>query len=116
MAQTQKRKIVYICSPLRGDIENNVAKAEKFSIFCLKQGNLPIAPHVIFSRILNDNVPEERKTGMEMGMQLLGICDELWVFGKTITEGMQAEIVWAKEHGLTIRYYDSKMEEDDGNI
>lgn len=116
MAKTQKRKIVYICSPLRGDIENNVAKAEKFSISCFKQGNLPITPHAIFSRILNDNIFEERKAGMEMGMQLLSICDELWVFGKAITEGMQAEIEWAKQHGLKIRYCDSKVEEDDGDI
>lgn len=116
MAQTQKRKIVYICSPLRGDIENNVAKAEEFSIFCYMQGNLPIAPHAIFSRMLNDNIPEERKAGMEMGMQLLGICDELWVFGNTITEGMQAEIEWAKKHRLAIRKYNSKMEECDGDI
>lgn len=41
----------------------------------------------IFTQYLDDNKPEERKKGMQMGLDLLDHCDELWVFGNNISEG-----------------------------
>ncbi len=48
---------------------------------------------------------------MTMGLQLLDICKELWVFGHKISEGMNAEIEKAKQMGLPIRYFSEDMEE-----
>ena len=49
--------------------------------------------------------------GMDMGLQLLDICSELWVFGTRISEGMKAEIEKAKIKGISIRYFSESMEE-----
>ena len=46
-----------------------------------------------------------------MGLQLLDICSELWVFGIHISEGMKAEIEKAKLKGIPIRYLSENMEE-----
>ncbi len=48
---------------------------------------------------------------MTMGLQLLDICKELWVFGHKISEGMKAEIEKAKQMGMPIRYFSESMEE-----
>ena len=46
----------------------------------------------------------ERKIGMKAGQSLLWFCDELWVFGDVITEGMQAEIQFCKTMNIRIRF------------
>lgn len=46
-----------------------------------------------------------------MGIVLLGKCDEVWVFGGTISEGMAAEIARAKKQRKKIRYFTEGLEE-----
>ena len=105
------RKIVYICSPLSRSYEKNIVKANLYSRFAYEQGCLPIAPHVIFPQFLDDENKAERRAGMDMGLQLLDMCSELWVFGTRISEGMKAEIEKAKKKGISIRYFSESMEE-----
>jgi hypothetical protein len=88
-----KRKLIYICSPLAGDIDNNIKKAIGYCKKAINEGKIPIAPHVYLTRILDDTIPGERETGMTYGMELLKLCDELWVFGSPST-GMKKEIEW----------------------
>ena len=38
-------------------------------------------------------------------MTLLGLCDELWVFGDRISKGMAAEIEYAKKAYIPVRYF-----------
>lgn len=105
-----KRPFIYVCSPLKGDIERNIRKATGYSRFVFTQGGIPLAPHAIFTQFLDDNVPEERNAGIEMGIQLLVKCDELWAFGERISEGMEAEIAAAKTMGLTVRRFNDRCE------
>lgn len=96
-----KMRLIYICSPLRGDIEGNIRKAEKYCRLAVKKypDVLPIAPHIYCTRFLDDTIPEEREAGLRMGLQLLDKCCELWYFGNP-SEGMKGEIRYAKEHGI----------------
>ena len=107
---------VYVCSPFR-PVSTNPKRAEKvlarnirrakFACEILtKLGYLPIAPHLYFPQFLDDNNPEERETGMMLGRELLCGCDELWVFGQHISEGMEAEIKQAKASDIPVRYCD----------
>lgn len=107
---------VYVCSPFR-PVSTNPKRAEKvlarnirrakFACELLtKLGYLPIAPHLYFPQFLDDNNPEERETGMMLGRELLCGCDELWVFGQHISEGMEAEIKQAKASDIPVRYCD----------
>ncbi len=95
------RKKVFICSPVRGDTEGNARKAAANCRMACAEGYLPIAPHLLFPQFLNEGIEEERRLGIAMGMELLQICDEVWVFGEA-TEGMAAEIALATAQGKKI--------------
>lgn len=97
-------KLVYICSPLRGDLEGNTKKAIEYCSHAESQGVIPLAPHTIFTQFLNDTIPEQRQKGLKMGLELLKRCDELWVCGNVISEGMKDEIEEARQSHIPTRY------------
>ena len=101
-----RKKFVYICSPCRGDYENNIKYAKFYCSQIMKEcpDVIPIAPHVYFTQFLDDKKPTERSLGMEAGLALLDMCDEIWVYGlQNPSEGMQAEIDYALKNGIKIR-------------
>jgi len=108
----KRQKIVYVCSPLRGDLKENIAKANYYCRVAYERGYIPIAPHTIFTQFLDDENQEERKSAMEMGLKLVERCDELWAFGPTISDGMKREIEHARRKGIPIRYLSEGLEEE----
>ena len=103
-------KLVYICSHCKGNIERNIAKARGYSLFAIKQDCIPIAPHIFYTPILDDTIEEQRRTGMVMGLELLTLCQELWVFGDKNTKGMMAEIDAAERLGIPVLFYNDGCE------
>ncbi len=101
------RKKVFICSPFRGDMEGNARKAAAYCRMACEQGFLPVAPHLLFPQFLNEGIEEERRLGISMGMELLALCDEVWVFGEA-TEGMAAEIAHATAQGKKIIFRETE--------
>lgn len=71
---------------------------------------MPFAPHILFTQFLDDGIQEERGLGLKLGLDMLKHCQELWVFGERISEGMAAEIKLAKRLGVPIQYYSAKCE------
>lgn len=84
--------LVYVCSPLKGNVKENVAAARRYCAQVIKAGYIPIAPHVMFAEILDDDKEDERRLGMAIGNELLRFCRELWIFGPYISNGMRTEI------------------------
>lgn len=105
------RPLVYICSPFSRDISGNIDRAKKYSRYAVDNKAIPIAPHLLFPQFMDDD--EERELALFMDMVLLGKCEELWVFGETVTEGMSAEIAKAKRKNMKIRYFTEDCEEAD---
>lgn len=60
---------------------------------------------------MDDAVPAERSLAMFMNMVLLGRCEQVWVFGSTISTGMAAEIEKAEKRDMVIRYFTENCEE-----
>jgi len=83
--------LIFVCSPFQGKKEN-IEKAKKYCRYVLELGYIPIAPHIYFPQFMDDSKPEERRRALEMNKKLMEFCDELWVFGDEITEGMKEEI------------------------
>jgi len=110
-AKRAYRPLVYICSPLAGNIDGNIEKARHYCKFAVRNGAIPLAPHLLFPQFMDDTDSDERALAMFMNMVLLGKCDQLWVFGKTISEGMAAEIGKAEKRGMVIRYFNESMKE-----
>lgn len=76
-------KKVYICSPCRGDYENNIQRAKEYSRAAVEKGVIPVTPHIYLTQFMDDNVPEERELALKIGMA--------------------AEIELATAHGIPVR-------------
>lgn len=110
-AKRAYRPLVYICSPFAGDVEGNTEKARRYSRFAVRQACIPLAPHLLFPQFMDDSVPAERSIALFMGMVLLGKCEQVWVFGRTISTGMAAEIEKAEKKNIPIHYFTEELEE-----
>lgn len=103
-------KLVYIASPLRGDYSKNIKKATEYCEKACSMGVLAFAPHLYFTQFYNDTIPEQREKGLEMGLAMLEKCEELWVMGIHISQGMKGEIAHATRLGIPI--YNVEMPDD----
>jgi len=59
-AKRMPSKKIYICSPLRGSIENNIRRARVYCRFAFEEGFVPIAPHIYFPQFLDEDNKIER--------------------------------------------------------
>ena len=106
------RPLVYICSPYRGDTEKNTEKARKYSSFAVESKAIPMTPHLLYPQFMDDSNPEERYLATHViNYVLIGKCQEVWVFGEDISEGMGREIALAEKRRMKIRYFTETMEE-----
>lgn len=46
-----------------------------------------------------------------MGLRLLDLCEEIWVFGDFYSSGMQCEMTQALGAHMTIRFFDRDCKE-----
>ena len=100
-------KKVYICAPLGGDVESNLERVKRYTRYALMCGTAPVVPH-FYALCLNDNDQTEREIGLAAGLGMLWFCDELWVFGQDITEGMKQELQFCKHLNIKTRYVSEK--------
>lgn len=75
----QYRPLVYICSPYSGDTETNIKKARDFCRYAFDQGQIPLAPHLMFVQFMKDADPAERDLVVFMDIVVMGKCSEVWV-------------------------------------
>ena len=107
------RKWVYICSPYRpvGDTEEkrteslkgNILLAKKACVMAVEMGFMPIAPHLYLTQFLDDLDERQRRLGLELGLEILETCDELWIIGERVSDGMAGEICYAAEHDIPVK-------------
>ena len=104
---------VFICSPMKGDVEKNLKLAKFAARELIGSGYIPIAPHLYFPQFLDDNDQYERIKGIKMGVELMKECDRMWIIGTTITNGMEYEINEAKKAKVPALLYDEKLRQID---
>lgn len=98
-------KKVYICAPLGGNVEDNLQRVKKYTeyaLYALKCGTAPVVPH-FYALCLNDSIPKEREIGMAAGLSLLWFCDEMWIFGDEVSEGMRGEIQFCQNLNIRMK-------------
>ena len=108
---TEYRPLVFICSPFAGDMEKNTERTRGYCRFAVEQNAIPLAPHLLYPQFMDEHDPDSRKLGLFFGLVLLGKCDELWVFGATVSTGMKAEIEKAKRKNMVVRSFTTECEE-----
>ncbi len=100
-------KRVFVCSPYRGDVEANTARAVALCRAIALAGDAPFAPHLFLPRALDDGDADERRLGIAAGLSWLAVADEIVVAGP-LSKGMRREIVAANEIGLPIRFLEGE--------
>lgn len=86
------RPTVYIAHPISGDVNRNLMRAKMwFRWAALSKAAVPVAPYISCVWALDDNDPDERLVGMAISSRVSKMCDELWLCGEEISEGMRKE-------------------------
>ena len=97
-------KLIYICSPFRGDTAANTEAAQRYCRDAYEKNCIPVAPHLYLPQFLNDDEPKERDLALRIGLRLIDYCSEVWVHGDVISPGMRGEIDYATTTGKKVVY------------
>ena len=93
---------IYVCSPYRGNVSQNIENTRKYCRFVLLQGKIPVAPHLMLPQFMSEKT--EREEALAANLSFLEDCTELWAFVENedcqVTEGMAYEI----SHANKVRY------------
>lgn len=96
-----KRPLAYITAAWSGNPCEATEQAVKYCRTVYEAGFSPICPTLYQPLFLNDAVPEEHKSGIDMGRDLLRRSHVLVVCGHTVTEAMKNDIAVAQRLGIT---------------
>ncbi|MCP4674545.1 MAG: hypothetical protein GY854_03310 [Deltaproteobacteria bacterium] len=99
-----RRPRVYVCHPYSNDPENNVAQVTLICRALVANNALPLAPHLFIPQFVDEET--DREKALELCCDLLGMCDEVRVYGGNITDGMRREIGHAMQRGIPVRFVD----------
>lgn len=100
---------VVIESPFKANEQfsaaDNIKYARAALLDCLRRNEAPLASHLLYTQVLYDAVPEERKLGIEAGLAWHACADAIVVYTDLgISSGMKAAIAAANDANLTIEY------------
>ena len=98
---TIKRPLAYITAAWSGDPCEATEQAAKYCRAVYEAGFSPICPTLYQPLFLNDAVPEEHKSGIDMGRDLLRRSHVLVVCGSISTESMKNDVAVAQRLGIT---------------
>ncbi len=88
-------------SPFRGNREANLDFALRCLRDCLDRGEAPIASHLLYPRVLDDDDDEQRALGIAAGHAWISVADLVAVYDDLgYSPGMQAGVTAAYVAGL----------------
>ena len=98
-------RLVILESPYAGDVERNVAYARAALKDSLSRGEAPIASHLLYTQVLDDNNPTERQQGIDAGLAWREVTEATVVYTDLgISAGMQHGINTAIACCIPIEY------------
>lgn len=103
--------LVLVESPYAGDNDSEIAINIRYARTCLNdcllRGEYPLASHLLYTQtgVLRDNIPAERKLGIEAGLAWGKLAHKSVVYTDLgITDGMKLGIERAKEIGRPVEF------------
>lgn len=100
------RSKVYIISDHSGNKTDSISMAIKCYQFVISKGKIPVAPHLLYPRILNQGNHRERKLSLLLGIFLMDLCSEVWFFGNNLSSSSKTQLQQAELKGKPIKYYE----------
>lgn len=96
---------VILESPYTGDVDRNVKYALRALYNSLLLGEAPIASHLLYTQVLDDNDPVDRSIGINAGMAWSDLCDYVVVYTDYgISNGIKNAIEIHESLGKRIEY------------
>lgn len=100
-------QLVYICAPLRGDVERNIEFARQRAREVFQAGDIPVCPHLMFPPIADPGNETEDQAAREMGLRLVTLCQQVNAYG-ACTAGMRGELDLAERLGIPVKYFETE--------
>ena len=113
----EKRKyapMAFIWAPFDGDADKYAEMVRPWCLFAYKKGYIPIAPHMMFSRIWPGTDEDSEVMRCMNAANLMLKCDEFWVIATgdlPVKNHMMFELINALKRGKPTRF----LKEDDMN-
>jgi hypothetical protein len=83
-------KRVIVLSPYKGARHDNVTYARRVLLDSLKRGEAPFASHLLYTQVLEDNIPADRVRGLSCESAWLEVADLVACYtDRGISDGMQ---------------------------
>ena len=96
-----KRPLAYITAAWSGCEFENTENAASYSRAVYEAGFSPICPILFMPLFLNDAIPEEHKSGIDMSRDLLRRSHVLVVCGGDVDESVKSDIATAARLKIT---------------
>jgi len=102
------KKLIYIAhpvSPVEGETyeENLKGATEWLRWAILTKGVYAIAPYIGMCYALDEEDPMHRTMGIDIDLEVIGRCDQLWLCGPRVSSGMAVEASYAGSCGIDTR-------------
>lgn len=95
-------KKVYICSRYRADKDHTIEENVQQALLACRCAAQVVLPHMLRTftcrNALMTAIPQN-------GQEFLKLCDEVWQWGATVSEGMAAELALAKQLGIPVKVF-----------
>jgi hypothetical protein len=96
---------VIIESPYAGDVAGNTQYARECLADCLRRGEAPLASHLLYTQVLDDLLPAERRAGIDAGLAWAELAEATVVYTDCgISRGMSYGINHAALHHRPVEY------------
>jgi len=106
-------KKVVIESPYSGDTKKNLAYLNLCMLDSIRRGEAPIASHKLYTDILNDDDPEERSLGINLGFAWLKVADLVAFYTDLgMSRGMSLSLANLKSKLIRVPYEIRKVNPD----
>lgn len=97
--------LVVIESPYSGDVERNEEYLKRAMRDSISRGEAPYASHLIYTQVLNDRDPEQRKKGINMGFKWGQQAEKVIAYTDYgISTGMEQGLAYYNRNGIPIEY------------
>ena len=96
-----KRPLAYITAAWSGDYDEDTEQATGYCRAVYEAGFSPVCPLLYLPLFLNDAIPEEHKSGVDIGRDLLRRSHVLVVCGDGMSEDVKNDIATAGRLNIT---------------
>ena len=95
------KSIVIIESPYAGDIEKNVDYLHRCMMDSINRFEAPFASHMVYPFYLDEDKPEEREDGIQLGFAWLAVAErQVFYIDNGFSEGMMKAFIKGQELGI----------------